>query len=214
MRAVFVPSLAVTAALAIALTAVPAAQTTMKPEPKAQPKTAAKAPAQTKGKTPVNANAATIADFLKRVDEYVALHKKAESSIPALPKDADPKQMDAHERAMQRLVQEARKGAKQGDIFTPAMQQLVRKFLLPVFSGRGGAQIRDEILDKESKAAVTLTPNGRYPDEIPISTVPPQVLAQLPKLPEEIEYRFVRDNMILFDPHAHTIPDWVPNAFK
>jgi hypothetical protein len=59
-----------------------------------------------------------------------------------------------------------------------------------------------------------LTPNGRYPDDIPVSTVPPQVLQNLPKLPEELEYRFVRQNLILFDPHAHIIPDWVPQAFK
>jgi hypothetical protein len=43
--------------------------------------------------------------------------------------------------------------------------------------------------------------------------MPPQVLKQLPKLPEELEYRFVRTNLILFDPHAHTIPDWVERAF-
>jgi hypothetical protein len=122
--------------------------------------------------------------------------------------------MDAHERALQKLIQEERKGAKQGDLFAVPMQQLVRRYLAPVFSGRGGASVRKEIMDNESKANVTLTPNGRYPDEIPISTMPPQVLRQLPKLPEELEYRFVRDNLILFDPHAHTIPDWVPNAFK
>ena len=41
-----------------------------------------------------------------------------------------------------------------------------------------------------------------------------RVSQSLPKLPEELEYRFVRQNLILFDPHAHIIPDWVPQAFK
>ena len=58
-----------------------------------------------------------------------------------------------------------------------------------------------------------LAVNGRYPDEVPISTVPPQVLAQLPKLPEELEYRFIQNNLILFDPHSHTIADFVERAF-
>jgi len=49
---------------------------------------------------------------------------------------------------------------------------------------------------------------------VPISTVPPQVLAQLPKLPEELEYRFIQTNLILFDTHAHTIADYVVGAFK
>jgi hypothetical protein len=69
-------------------------------------------------------------------------------------------------------------------------------------------------MDKEYKGNVILTPNGRYPDEIPVSTVPPQVLQFVPKLPEDLEYRFVRQNLILFDPHSHLIPDWVPQAFK
>jgi hypothetical protein len=162
----------------------------------------------------VNANAATIQAFVKRVDEYVALHKKMEATLPALPKQTTPQQIDQHERALSKLIQEARKGAKQGDIFYVGMQRLVRQLLRPVFTGEGSQSIRAEILDNENKANVVLTPNGRYPDEIPVSTVPPQVLQNLPKLPEELEYRFVRQNLILFDPHAHIIPDWVPQAFK
>jgi hypothetical protein len=115
---------------------------------------------------------------------------------------------------MLRLMQDARKTAKQGDLFTPAMQRLVRNLLRPVFSGPDARQLRAEILDNEYKGDVKVAVNARYPDEVPISTVPPQVLAQLPKLPEELEYRFVRTNMILFDPHAHIIADFVPQAFK
>jgi len=162
----------------------------------------------------VNGNAATLKEFVKRVDAYVAVHKKAESTLPDLGKQTTPEAIDKHQRALAALLQEARKTAKPGDIFTPQMQALVRSLLRPIFSGKDGAQIKSEILDNEYKGSVKLVVNGRYPDDVPISTVPPQVLAQLPKLPEELEYRFVRQNLILFDPHAHVIPDWVPQAFK
>ena len=56
--------------------------------------------------------------------------------------------------------------------------------------------------------------NGRYPDEVPVSTMPPQILATLPRLPEELEYRFIQTDMILFDPHAHLIADFMVGAFK
>ncbi len=166
------------------------------------------------GKPAVNRDAATMVAFLKRVDGYVAVRKKAEGTLPALSKQTTPQEIDAHERALAALVQAARSGAKQGDLFTADMQHLVRRLLEPVFAGESGAHVRAEILDKEDKSRVTLSPNVRYPDTIPVSTVPPQVLANLPKLPEELEYRFVRQNLILFDPHAHLIPDWVPLAFK
>jgi hypothetical protein len=163
---------------------------------------------------PDNPNAEVIKEFLKRVDDYVALHKKAEDTLPALPKQTDPYQIDRHERALAKLIQARRQGAKRGDLFYPQMQTLVRELLAPVFSGPDARHIRAEILDNEYKGNVRLTVNGRYPDDVPVSTVPPQVLQFLPKLPEELEYRFVRQNLILFDPHAHIIPDWIPQAFK
>jgi len=162
----------------------------------------------------VNPDAATIGAFKRHVDGYVALHKKLEATIPALPKQTTPQQVDAHERALAKLIQETRRDAKQGDLFQPAMQQLIRRLLVPVFTGKAGTQIKSEITDKEYKGGVKLVVNGRYPDEVPVSTMPPQVLAALPKLPEELEYRFVLTNLILFDPHAHIIPDFVEQAFK
>ena len=162
----------------------------------------------------VNANAATMADFTKRVDEYVALHKKAEGTLPRLADQTTPQLIDKHERALEQLIRVSRKDAKQGDLFTPTMQRLVRDLLRPIFSGADGQQVKAEILDNEYKGNVKLVVNGRYPDEVPISTVPPQVLAQLPKLPEELEYRFIQSNLILFDPHAHIIADYIVQAFK
>jgi len=167
-----------------------------------------------KSVNPDDTDADSIKEFLKRVDAYLALHRKLEATLPPLGKQTNPQAMDEHERALAKLIQAERKGAKQGDIFTEEMQRKVRRLLRPIFAGKDGAHVRSEILDNEYKGNVVLTPNGRYPDDIPVSTVPPQVLQNLPKLPEELEYRFVRQNLILFDPHAHIIPDWVPQAFK
>lgn len=164
-------------------------------------------------KTRVNASAATIQEFIKRVDAYVVLHKKLEDPLPHLSKQTTPQEIDAHQRALAKLIQEVRKDAKPGDILTPAMQQRVRALLRPIFSGPQGLQIKNEILDKEYKGGAPLAVNARYPDDVPVSTMPPQVLRQLPKLPEELEYRFIQNNMIVFDSHAHIIVDFMPRAF-
>jgi hypothetical protein len=168
---------------------------------------------QKAGAPKVNINAAIFKDFQKRVDGYVALHKKLEDTLPKLPKQTSPEELDKHERALARLIQEGRTGAKPGDILTPAMQRAIRRLLRPIFAGKDGLQIKDEILDRESKGKVRLVVNGRYPDEVPVSTMPPRVLQALPPLPEELEYRFIRDSLILFDPHAHIIVDFMDRAF-
>jgi hypothetical protein len=172
------------------------------------------APALPQKNPAVNPDAATMEAFKKRVDDYAALRRRLESTLPAMPKQTTPEQVDAHERALAKLIQQARASANPGDIFIPSMRQLVRRLLVPVFTGKAGEQIKSEITDKEYKGSVKLVVNGRYPDEVPVSTMPPQVLAALPKLPEELEYRFVLTSLILFDPHAHIIPDFVEQAFK
>lgn len=170
--------------------------------------------AQTRAAAPrVNPDAAVIQDFLKRVGGYVALHKKLEAALPNLPAQTTPEVMDAHQRALSKRIQEARKTAKPGEILSPAMQRRIRTLLRPIFSGKDGQQIKAEILDNEYKGSVRLAVNGRYPDEIPISTVPPQVLSALPKLPEALEYRFIQNSLILFDQHAHIIVDFMDRAF-
>src|SRR5919201_747182 len=90
----------------------------------------------------VNPAAQLVPEFNKRVNEYLTLHKKLESTLPALPKDATPQQMDVHERALGKLVQENRTGAKPGDLFTAEMQAFVRRLLGDVFRGPDGRQIK------------------------------------------------------------------------
>jgi hypothetical protein len=163
-------------------------------------------------KPPVNPDAATMADFRKRVDEYVALQKKFEKTLPPLPDKATPQQMDTHERALGKLLQENRTDAKRGDLFTPAMQRVVRRLLRPAFRGASGAQLKKEILEEYTEPVVVKV-NGRYPDTVPLSTVPPQILKGLPDLPEELQYRFVGDRLILLDPRAHIIVDYMEHVF-
>jgi hypothetical protein len=61
---------------------------------------------------------------------------------------------------------------------------------------------------------VAIKVNASYPDSAPLMTVPPDILAALPKLPEDLEYRFVAKHMILLDVRANLIVDYVLNAIQ
>ena len=149
-----------------------------------------------------------------RLKEYVALHVKIERSLPNLPKEATPEQIDKNQRAFETLVREARATAKPGDIFTPEARPVIKRLLAAIFGGRDGRQLKASIMDEDpvDPVALKLTVNGRYPDTVPLSTVPPQVLQTLPMLTEDLEYRFIGDWLILLDTHAHVIADFIDNA--
>jgi hypothetical protein len=156
-------------------------------------------------------DAQVIAAFSDRVKQYAELHNKLERNLPPLPKETNPTVIDKHQRGMEALLKEHRKTARRGDIFTPDMERLVRRIFAQIFSGTEGAKLKATIMD-ENPASVKLAVNSRYPDEVPLSTMPPQVLAMLPKLPDDLEYRFIGTRLILFDVHAHTIADYIENA--
>jgi len=187
-------------------------RTSSPPESTDQAKAAVPGAARSAASQPVNADAKALAAFLDRVNGYVAVHQKLENSLPKLSKESTPEQIDQHQRALTKLIQEARKDAKPGDIFTPESQEVLKRILAKVFGGPDGAALKASIMD-ENPGVPSLKVNDRYPDTVPVSTIPPQVLEQFPKLPEELEYRFVGNDLILMDTHAHMIADIVRDAF-
>jgi hypothetical protein len=91
------------------------------------------------------------------------------------------------------------------------MQALVKRILGSVLGGADGKTIKASIMD-ENPGVPNLSVNDRYPDAIPLSTMPPQVLKALPKLEEELEYRFVGERLVLMDAHAHIIVDFTDDV--
>jgi hypothetical protein len=156
-------------------------------------------------------DAQALATMNDRLKEYIELHQKLERTLPAVPKDATPQQIDQNQRALEKLVRETRKSAKPGDIFTPEARPVIKRLLASVFGGPDGKQLKSSIMD-ENPVGIKLAVNSRYPDSVPLSTVPPEVLQTLPKLPEELEYRFIGDRIVLFDLHSHVIADFIEDA--
>ena len=160
------------------------------------------------------ADAQALATMNDRLKEYVALHVKLERSLPKLPTEATPEQIDKNQRAFEKLLRETRATAKPGDIFTPEARPVIIRLLATVFGGPDGKQLKASIMDENpvDPLALKLTVNGRYPDTVPLTTIPPQVLQTLPQLTEDLEYRFIGDWLILLDTHAHVIADVIDNA--
>jgi hypothetical protein len=44
--------------------------------------------------------------------------------------------------------------------------------------------------------------------------MPPELLPLLPRLPAGLEYGFMDRDLILWDPHANLIMDFIPNALE
>ena len=163
--------------------------------------------------TRVNAEAQVLADFQKRIDQYMQLHERVEKESPPLKQTKEPAKIQASQDAMAAKIQAARKDAKPGEIFTPEIRQALRKLMYPETKGTDGAETKAALKDDAPKN-VPLKVNTKYPENAPLPTVPPNLLASLPKLPEELEYRIINKHLILRDVHANLIIDFIPNAIQ
>jgi len=159
-------------------------------------------------------DARALATMNDRLREYVDLHLKLERTLPSLPKDATPQQIDKNQRAFEKLMRDTRKTAKPGELFTAEAQPVIKRLLATVFGGPDGKQLKASIMDENpvDPVALKIGVNSRYPDTVPLTSIPPQVLQTLPKLSEDLEYRFIGDWLILFDVHAHVIADYIDDA--
>jgi hypothetical protein len=160
------------------------------------------------------AEARALATMNDRVKQYLEMRSKIAQSLPKLPKDPTPEQIDQNQRALQKLVQDARKTAKPGDIFTPEATPVIKRLLASIFGGLGGKELRASIMPHDPLTAAELkrTANAPYPDTVPLSPVPPQVLQTLPNLTEKLEYRFIGDALILLDVDANVIADFIEDV--
>lgn len=163
---------------------------------------------------PVNFDAKTMAQFTKAVEEYAALHRAIEADLPKLSDSATPEEIDRHQREFGTRLAKARAGAKQGDLFSPSMQAVARRLMERLFrNAESRRQLRESVMDDNpSPSQMRLAVNARYPDAVPLSTMPPDVLKNLPPIPKEVEYRFVGAALILLDQDAHIVADFVPNV--
>ena len=81
------------------------------------------------GQSAIVADAKTVGEFVERVNEYAALREKLERAAPRLPEEATPQQIHRAQRDLASRLQSARAGAKQGDLFTPAMTTIVMRLM-------------------------------------------------------------------------------------
>jgi hypothetical protein len=176
-----------------------------------------------------NPDALVLSDFQKRIDAYMAVHKDAAKDSPPLKETKNPAEIKAAQEALGAKIRAARATAKPGDILTPEIRNKFRRLMYPVVAspspkGTAGSAVKADVKEElkenteerkeEGGKPVVLKVNAMYPPDTPLPSTPPQVLMNLPKLPEQLEYRIVGKNLIIRDVEANIVVDFVPNAIQ
>jgi len=160
----------------------------------------------------VNQGALILRDFERRVGDYVKLRKTVQSASHRLKATKSPEAIEHYAHSLARGIRAARRGARQGDIFTPEITAEFRRFIDLTMHGPDAAAIRASLRHAEPLAPRPLRVNDAYPPATPLQSTPPSLLLNLPPLPPELEYRAVGHSLILRDIDANLIVDSIANA--
>jgi hypothetical protein len=155
------------------------------------------------------------ADFEQRAGAYAQLHREvARRTVPPLEVTTDPARIWQAVEALAMELVRVRQSARAGDIFTPEIATAFRHVI-----ATGCIANELELLarthDEEDLAGFPFPApavHGRWPEDLPLTTMPPDILAVLPALPAELEYRFMNRDLVLWDVDANLIVDFVTAA--
>jgi hypothetical protein len=164
--------------------------------------------------TPLTQEELVLTEFDARVDQYVALHRRLERSLPPEQMFDDWEEMSVARDGLADAIRDARPNAKRGDIFSPGFREVVAKRVDETLAGADYdlATVLAAINDEVRPDARPVKVNGRFRWEEVGAAMWPALLRVLPTLPRELEYRFVNRDLVLIDVHAGLVVDILKEA--
>jgi hypothetical protein len=155
-----------------------------------------------------------IQSFVAATGEYAALHRRIEATLPRLDVTSNPDTIFRLVQQMAAAMRNARPDARAGEFFTDAVAvelraRIAHALAVNDFSAEDVRQA--EVLEGIEASRVLLKVNGTFP-WIYATAMFPCVMAALPQLPPELQYRIVGDTLVLIDVHAGLIVDLLPHV--
>lgn len=159
------------------------------------------------------------AEFEARLQKYVETTKPLRAQAEQTVSDGKtPTQqaavLDKRRATLSRSICDMRAQAKPGDLFTPAGTAHIKRVIDAAFAGPGAAAIRDA-LEEQNDPTLYKGKNHRLVlnERIAAPLVPGILIADLPQLPKEVEYRFLGRALILADAESTCSLDYIEGAF-
>jgi hypothetical protein len=151
--------------------------------------------------------------FIERVQAYMELRSDFTEMVPPLNSSLEPTAIERASNALAGALRAARPQAKIGDVFAPDIVVAFRQRIDDALrqQGRAAEHLLAEMASEASLFHSRLAVNARFDWSCSAAT-PAFLIAALPPLPGELQYRFVDGDLMLVDVPARLIVDIMPLA--
>jgi hypothetical protein len=151
--------------------------------------------------------------FMERVQAYMEFRNDFTEMVPPLKAASDREAIETASNALAGALRAARPQAQIGDIFAPDIIVAFRQRIDDAIrqQGRAAEDLLAEMASEASLFCSRLAVNARFDWSCSAAT-PGFLIAALPPLPDELQYRFVDGDLMLVDVPARLIVDIMPLA--
>ena len=162
------------------------------------------------GHAQVNPLAAAQQDFQARLTAYLALRADLAKTLGALASTTDAVQLARRQQQLATAMQKARPNARPGDLFTEPIARHIADTVNADLRQRAATDQRAAFEEVPARTRPVL--NRVYPADKALATVPPLILVKLPRLPDNLQYRFFDRHIVLLDGDTDLIIDYILNV--
>ena len=154
---------------------------------------------------------AALQQFEHQVESYLSARKAVANQLPKPKSTPSAEELADRKKQFAASLAQSRSGVAQGTIFTPEIAAEFRRLAKQAMDGNKGVRVKSSLKHSEP-VSLPIRVNQEYPPAAPLQSMPPTLLAGLPKLPMELEYRLVGRTLVLRDVEANLIVDSLPEA--
>ena len=159
---------------------------------------------------PVNARAAGMQDFQVRLQAYLDLRARLVKPLKPLATTPSAAELESRQNALAASIKQARALAKPGDLVPPVVAAQIAATIRDDFARRNATDERATFSEVPNAPRPAI--NQTYPADAALPTVPPLLLLNLPRLPDNLQYRFWGRHLLLLDADAQIILDYMANV--
>ena len=149
---------------------------------------------------------AALKDFEKRLGAYITLRKALSRKLEPLRTTDDATELSNRQKTLAAAIAQARNGATRGDLIPPEVAAQIKEAVVADLATRE-AQAKRATLEEVPDIPLHL--NRPFPADAALTTIPPLLLARLPALPDNLQYRFAGRHLALLDGDVHIVLDYV-----
>lgn len=153
---------------------------------------------------------AALQEFQKRLNGYVELRTRLAHDLRPLKPTASASELAARQESLAAAIRQTRKNARVGDLIPTAVADVLRRTIQSDFKSRSAETQRAAV--SEVTDGIMPVINRPFPARAALPTVPPLLLAKLPRLPDNLQYRFLDRHVVILDGDTELIIDYVPNV--